>query len=308
MSVEPIFLFDPELLIPSETARRSREFWNRMDSWSDEHDFRLGPASLEAMLALCSGPIREYAIPEGDFWSLIGKYSSRIMGLVASSRPSPAELIDRQYTPLLGHEDNPQRLKGDIGSIVGGKWIALASVNECWRPPSDSVDCESEKMALVFKTTVTNQAARAWRLSFLDQSSEPGSEIQELTEEMFPSLVFSSSAWSGLGRIPGDPQDTNQNLIKHLGVLNDDASRIWKTHELTSERQAHLRALGVDSSPESPRTHKNKKAMEARVFSFEDRDIACEWHTKLRPEIGRIHFSVEETTTYIGLITDHLPT
>jgi hypothetical protein len=64
-------------------------------------------------------------------------------------------------------------------------------------------------------------------------------------------------------------------------------------------------------SRESVKTHSNNSAMRLRDVEFNGDKITCEWHTKLRPEIDRIHFAFGGSCgdkILIGIFVDHLPT
>ncbi|WP_313552347.1 hypothetical protein [Pseudomonas sp.] len=109
-------------------------------------------------------------------------------------------------------------------------------------------------------------------------------------------------------------------LIKHLSYLNDHA-----LVEFMSEKQDHeiirtASALyGVDISAESPNTRRNAGAMNERKIKIGGEDICCEWHTKILPTKGRIHFfaghnrsdaiaAIAGTKIILGICCEHLST
>lgn len=106
-------------------------------------------------------------------------------------------------------------------------------------------------------------------------------------------------------------------VIKHFSYLNDMAMTDFETlpqpHDIIQRARAH----GVEISPESPQTHRNRKAMSERNINIGSEALCCEWHTKFEPRQGRIHFyawrvrsdkvkTITGEKVIVGIITHHL--
>lgn len=111
--------------------------------------------------------------------------------------------------------------------------------------------------------------------------------------------------------------DVVGQVIKHFSYLNDlamaDFEACTQPHDIIQRAGAH----GVEISPESPRTRRNRRAMTERDITIDDETLCCEWHTKFEPRQGRIHFYARRDRSerikartgekvIVGIITDHL--
>ncbi|QOL48454.1 hypothetical protein [Massilia litorea] len=108
-------------------------------------------------------------------------------------------------------------------------------------------------------------------------------------------------------------------ILSHLTYLNDVAPVDFRSGISAKEIIGNARAYGVEISPESPSTHKNKAAMKEREINIAGEKILCEWHTKLQPTYGRIHFYARSYANekvakavnkkvIVGVIAAHLTT
>lgn len=79
-----------------------------------------------------------------------------------------------------------------------------------------------------------------------------------------------------------------------------------------SDIESYFSSRGVGGiSRESVKTRKNADAIRLREVEFNGGRVMCEWHTKLNPQIDRIHFafgSEFKDKILIGIFVDHLPT
>lgn len=111
--------------------------------------------------------------------------------------------------------------------------------------------------------------------------------------------------------------DVIGKIIKHFSYLNDFAMADFEKFPQPHDIIQRAGAYGVEISPESPSTHKNRKAMTEREITIDGEPLCCEWHTKFEPRKGRIHFyarrirpekikSITGEKVIIGIITDHL--
>jgi hypothetical protein len=133
----------------------------------------------------------------------------------------------------------------------------------------------------------------------------------ELAERAFPKLVFHEDL--AFGKFEGPYRDLRPEVVRHLAVLNDHflaahATALGRANEI----QAALATYGLARvSPESPKTHRNAKAMRQRYVQHQGREICCEWHTKIEGHRNRIHFAFGgelEDRILIGIFVDHLIT
>lgn len=149
------------------------------------------------------------------------------------------------------------------------------------------------------------------RLYELENLAEPA--FFELAGRAFPNLIFHPRLT--FRRFQGSYRDRRNQVVLHLGGLNDHFLTEYQAASeagLVSDVEARLAAYGVGGvSMESVRTHRNTKAMHMREVDFNGIKVSCEWHTKLRPEVDRIHFAFGDSfgdKILIGIFVDHLPT
>lgn len=133
---------------------------------------------------------------------------------------------------------------------------------------------------------------------------------------LFPRIYFYAKA-SDIDKTKLDYTIILPTYFEHLAYLNDNAIHHFKAITQPHEIIASAGAVGVDVSPESPSTHKNKDAMKERNITIGSQSICCEWHTKLTKTQGRIHFfawkhanpkvlEIVGDNVIVGKITDHL--
>lgn len=313
MSISPFRLIDPELVVPSSASATKLEFWARLSEWSDDRNPKAGQATLSGLGALAADPPRVPGLAEGDFWTILSKFMSRGFTPSQVHRPLNEDHLRATYAPHLGAADNIDRLIDDLRTVDPLRRVALSGVADSWTAthPAICTTCESDGVSHIRAPSVEGGAclglARAWRLAYRDEYPSDASGISEFAADMFPNLEFSRGAWNNLGSLGGAPDDVVRDLIHHLGVLNDSSREIWKSEITTKGREAALGARGVSASLEGPKTHKNKSAMKHRDFVFKNGTIRCEWHSKMKPNVNRVYFAIEEDTVYVGSIVDHLP-
>jgi hypothetical protein len=300
-------LLDPEFVVPSPSAARTPEFWLRMNEWADRPEYRLGPATLRVLHEIIIEPDPQWPIPRAELFQILSKLAARGISPSLNKRVVCEEHLNYDYAPDLGEDQNAQRLIADLSAVDANLRVGLGTARECWNMESRSCEvCHKSRITRVFQADPKASIAVAWRQSFLENYPSEVDKIKDLSHRMFPKLRFSSESWNDLRTLKGEPRDITASLVNHLSALNDLVIDIWSGESTTHERQRVLKAHGVDSSPENANTHKDKKAMRARRFRFGDREIMCEWHTKLHKKGGRIYFSVEEDEVYIGSIINHL--
>lgn len=315
MTVEPVQLLDPEIFIPSAESAAKREFWVRLLSWINEGDERalVGPTALVGLYELADQRPDESVISSNDFWTILQKLASRTFRPAQGQRSICERHVKTDYSPALGHVENTDRLIRDIQATGEQPHVALRTLEECWsRQSRDCQDCMRSRLhkltAPPGHSSELNAMARVWRSACIGEQTVDLKTLRTFSQRMFPNLHFSDSAWKHLNTLSGSPSDNLNALVLHLGVLNDQAQRVWTENVTTPGRQAEMQGLDVVASPESPQTHKNSKAMQRRDFQFGQDVVRCEWHAKLRPDTNRIYFAVLDSGVYIGTIVDHLPT
>lgn len=300
-------LMDPELVVPSPEAARSRKFWLRMNEWANRPEFRLGPATLRALYDLINNPNPRWPLPHGELQQILRKLAAR--GFVPSNdeRVLCERHLSSDYSPEDGEANNYLRLLRDLSVVDPKARVGLATIRKCWSDkPRPCEACEKSRISKVFELNSSGALAPVWRHSFLENCPGEFLKIKEFSSRLFPRLRFSKVAWDHLQTLTGDPREITQTLITHLGALNDLVIDIWSEEPTTHGRQRILKAHGVISSPENANTRSDRKAMKARRFFFGNEEVLCQWHTKLRPNTDRIYFSVGAEEVYIGSIIDHL--
>lgn len=149
-----------------------------------------------------------------------------------------------------------------------------------------------------------------WR-SLYGLENIPDSAFFELTDRAFPKLIFHKDL--SFKRFEGSYRDIRPHVVKQLADLNDHflaahTASLGKANEVN----AALMAYGLTRvSPESPKTHRNTKAMRQRYVQHEGREVCCEWHSKIEGHRNRIHFAFGGEfgdRILIGIFADHLTT
>lgn len=313
MPTSPFRLFDPELLVPSAANTVQLQFWQRMHEWADDRGPRVGPSTLQALNELANTPPKVDHLAIGDFWTIMSKYTSRGFAPSPTPREVCEEHLSTSYTPLAGASDNFQRLVDDLRAVGPDGRVAMSTIEDCW-PRNDLANCsvcDASRLSHVYTPVdselKSDELAGVWRQAYKDEHLADPTQLEAYATKMFPSIEFSSDAWKRVKTLVGAPEEITASIIDHLAILNDFAATVWASTPSTDGRQAILGARGVTSSPEGPKTHKDKKAMRTRDFQFDEGQVRCEWHTKLRPDVNRIYFAVSSGKVLVGAIVNHLP-
>lgn len=135
-------------------------------------------------------------------------------------------------------------------------------------------------------------------------------------EAMFNNLYFHASP-KQIKEMGLRYDDVIGKVIQHFSYLNDFAMTDFESFVETHVIIQSAGAKGVEISPESPITHRNRKAMIEREITIDGESLCCEWHTKFEPKKGRIHFYARRARpekikakthekVIVGIITDHL--
>jgi hypothetical protein len=140
--------------------------------------------------------------------------------------------------------------------------------------------------------------------------------LDKFAKYLFPNIYFHAPP-SGIKGTSLDYATILVLYLKHLAYLNDHAYEDFANEVQPNILIAIAGGRGVDMSPESPQTHKNKDAMKEREIAVGGVSVCCEWHTKLDNTRGRIHFypwqhkdpKVKKITgqkIIVGIIAEHL--
>lgn len=150
-----------------------------------------------------------------------------------------------------------------------------------------------------------------WR-GLYDLENVPEQSFFQSASQAFPNLMFHPDLT--FRRFRSSYQELRGTVVRHLGELNDHFLEEYRTLSAAGrvgDIEAYFHSRGVEGvSRESVRTHKNPRVMRLREVEFNGNRVLCEWHTKLRPEIDRIHFAFEDfgDKILIGIFVAHLPT
>lgn len=294
------YLYDPELLVPSDEAALSLAYWSRLLEWMEDKRFSMGPATYAGFQQLAAHAPEIEGLPSGEFWRIFGVYATRLAAGTSQSL-DPVE----DYTPHFGSAANSELLALDLSDVATNGVILVATDEHCW--PEGCARTESVggiALHLAIRDDASDVAAlREW---YEVAGIASYDELEECAERLFPDIQFSSGAWSAVKSLVGPVADNIARLRKHLEVLNDHGAEIWNGTKVNTDRIASLGALGVEASPENAKTHRDAKAMRARKMSFASGTLVCEWHTKLAPNTGRVYFAVTGGIVHVGSITRHL--
>lgn len=164
----------------------------------------------------------------------------------------------------------------------------------------------------IFFFSNTVEIVHFWRWLFSFENI-PEPEFFSYCGRAFPRLIFHPSLT--FRRFQGAYQERRDAVVHHLGALNDEFLSRYQQAAASgrlSDVEAYFGSLGVGGvSAESVKTRGNAAAMRMRDVEFEDRVMRCEWHTKIKPNVDRIHFAFGDNLddqVLIGIFVDHLPT
>lgn len=305
MTDEILTLLDPELVIPSERSAARLEFWRRLDEWTARRDLYVGFHTLAALGELLASMPAVIGLPKYDLHRIAGRIVSRPAPTADTLRPICEPHFGAGYSPFWGDPGNGALLAEDAGSTDPKAELVLATDLRAWPGDSSNPACPACSTApSQLLGSPDDEPSRAWR-TWLSRQPWGLPELESHAADLFPGVRFASDAWARAGEaLPHSKSPAS--LLHHLAVLSDHAPRIWRDHLDTRMREQQLASLGVTASPESPSTHKNRAAMGERKFVVDGTTVTCEWHTKITPTKGRVHFAVRENLVLVGAIVDHL--
>ncbi|WP_146179987.1 hypothetical protein [Micromonospora sp. RP3T] len=132
-----------------------------------------------------------------------------------------------------------------------------------------------------------------------------------IADRAFPQLVFHSEL--DFRRFHGTYDEVYDWVVEVLAVLNNRMVQSFESRKGVRHLvQSDMASCGVDVSPESSQTHKNKKAIAQRSVEHDGQIYLCEWHAKRLWNTDRIHFTTPGSLPHgrilIGLFVKHLDT
>jgi len=242
--------------------------------------------------------------------------------------------IERDVRLLVGGRLDKLRCWDDDGSLsppaevrYGGRSlaiapsIALAVVSHYEGHGIGCLTTEQSGRKGPIPVTVEGRAARSvhflvdptdgrsfWR-SIINLEDVDAQSLASMSHLAFPRLRFGEHTWRQIGRFEGNYRDIRALLVRDLSGLNDHGLEVWHECVEPARISAEMASrAAVDCSRESAQTHRNSAAMAERTVTFENRNVTCEWHTKLEPGRNRIHFAVLDAYVLVRIFAKHLTT
>lgn len=195
-----------------------------------------------------------------------------------------------------------------LSEVLGGRGVACLTTDQTERRGAVNVGGPPGVAAPVHFLVEAQDGPSFWREVAEAEDFSEG-DCKDIAALAFPHLRFAPRVWSQLGNLRGGWRELRPQLLRDLAGLNDHALAVWtgnvEPNVIASEMSSRA---GVDCSPDSPQTHRNRSAMAERRVDFGDVVVDCEWHTKLERHRNRIHFAVKDGVVYVGVFAEHLST
>lgn len=142
------------------------------------------------------------------------------------------------------------------------------------------------------------------------------SEIKSYSDKLWPNCFFTNHS-SRFSQLSIHEMSNLSTVLSHLDYLNDYAQLHFSFGRDLFISKAN--EFNVELSPESPKTRVSDKLMRKRNVKINDKEVCCEWHTKITKTAGRIHFhegrnthnevkSITSEKVIIGRYEKHLST
>ncbi|MCG5457083.1 hypothetical protein PSH03_001990 [Micromonospora sp. PSH03] len=132
-----------------------------------------------------------------------------------------------------------------------------------------------------------------------------------IANHAFPHLAFHSDL--DFRKFRGGYEEVYDWVVQTFTVLNNFLGQSFEARKGVRHLvQRDMASHGLEISPESSQTHKNRKAAGQRVVKHSGELHLCEWHAKRLWNTDRIHFttpgSLSDGRTLIGIFVQHLDT
>lgn len=245
-------------------------------------------SSLESMIdvmeyVIDAAPLNLF-IPE-DFYSLEIE-GSTVSDIIYANFADPTirDLVARIEFIIRVAEQVPNNIENGPTSAAGLREAGRGGLisNE------DCEDLDWWQKGRMYKITDQTNARSAIRDFFVAEKLS-AADFSNYSNIMFESLYFHCPT-DHIKNIGVKFAQFSSTIIKHFSYLNDFA--ILDFEESKDDRELSSRAgnKGVTMTPESNATRNNRNAMQQREVAILKVLISCEWHTKITPRRGRIHF------------------
>jgi hypothetical protein len=142
----------------------------------------------------------------------------------------------------------------------------------------------------------------------LERADEDG--FARLAASAFPELCFVKDVWRGLRDLSRPFRDRRDDLIRHLGVLNDHGRKIF-ARKLVKQIESEFMGLKLTISQETKETLADATCRKARERFFAGEALIFDWHSKIELHLDRIHIhpgtAKSRQQVIVGIIHRHLP-
>ncbi|MEU7843804.1 hypothetical protein AB0B39_22920 [Micromonospora sp. NPDC049114] len=167
-----------------------------------------------------------------------------------------------------------------------------------------------DSSAEIYFLVETSGLVEYWQLTLSRENVEV-ENFFSIATHAFPRLAFHSEL--DFRKFRGGYEEVYDWVVQTLAVLNNHLGQSFETRKGVRHLiQRDMASHGLEISPESSQTHKNKKATSQRVVEYNHELHSCEWHAKRLWDTDRIHFttpgSLSDGRTLIGIFVDHLDT
>ncbi|MEV3963673.1 hypothetical protein AB0M34_22735 [Nocardia sp. NPDC050193] len=234
-----------------------------------------------------------------------------------------ARLRDKCRAVTPSEADLPQEIRVH-GTTRETSWGMAHALNRCaagwmtsclvvhsplWSSGWISVEHESGRTELHILTDET-EIPDFWRGVIL-REQVPEASFFAMAASAFPGLLLADSL--GFHHFRGVYTEVLPWVVRVLAAVDDHFAEILAEHHGDHNRViSEFSALGIDISPESPKTKKDGKAWAQRSIEYRGREYRCEWHGKRLCDRDRIHFSLplaeHDGKILIGVFDGHLDT
>jgi len=220
-----------------------------------------------------------------------------------SDPPLPATLvIGPDQTFWLSHAC--ARLTSEV-SKRQSYYVLLHSVDPAFVGKATvAVDGQTVNSFLLCSSRDLPQAYR----QYIVEGTQSENDFLHVTDEAFPRLIFHPNVT--LRRMSKAYGAIINDVVDHLSFLNDEFIDIGKRENWDLPNM--MKQARIPFSEESGKTRGKEKLLKHRRVSFGQVVIECTLHTKISPQIDRIHFHspddrIHPEKVLVGILVDHLP-
>jgi hypothetical protein len=196
-------------------------------------------------------------------------------------------------------------------NLSAGAAVACVPLDCIGRHGPVPVNVGGDDRTVHFVTTDSEQAGFFRDAIEIEDADEDG--FAALASSTFPALDWADGVWGGLSEFSRPFRDVRADVTQHLSVLNDHGAGVFHAFSAngSDEVAARLSALGATASDENGRTKRNRDCEKDRTRFYRGREVTFWWHTKLEPNVDRIHFlyipgpNGSPGVVVVGIFTEH---